>query len=48
MGRRDSAIIEIEPENASPEEVDYDVPGQQELEDLEGTDVNESEFTERL
>ena len=48
MGRRDSTILEIE-----PEEVDFEVEQdvileQQELEDFEGTEVNESEFTERL
>ena len=53
MPRRDSAIMEIEPEKVETEEVDFEIEQdaileQQELEDFEGTDVNESEYFERL
>lgn len=48
MGRRNSAIIEIEPEEDDPELDQDHILEQQELEDFEGTEVNEGEFTERL
>lgn len=48
MGRRNSAIIDIEPEEIDPEQVQDSILEQQELEDFEGTEVNEGEFTERL
>ena len=54
MPRRPSKVLDIEIEDATPEDVSpeaIDEPDgleQQELEDFEGTDVNESEFIERL
>lgn len=60
MSRRDSVIMDIEIEDESEEEIDYVVEYEQaeiegeidlerkELEDFENTEVNESEFIERL
>ncbi len=53
MPRRPSQVMDIDVETVEPKEIDYEIEQdvvleQQELEDFEGTDINESEFTERL
>lgn len=48
MSRRPSVVMDIEVEPEEPLDDEPDALEQQELEDLEGTEVNESEFIDRL
>jgi len=50
MSRRDSVImdIDLEDDELDPDEELDHILEHQELEDFEGTDINESEFMERL